>query len=442
MEASSNYIREVSLTFQAFDEQNMPLTRGGDQFVLHFLGWMGSDADSIAYKTAVDAEDLSNGSYKASFKVPATQVKVYNMSLLHYNTCYQGYGPLSKDDYHKLDFWLTPITHNGLSAFLSEEKQNTQSFHEYPQGLPICDDLPDVIDQVLDGAWIEAGIAAPLSITCEAQWKPFRCYYQNDSFGSDNHAIHIGDSTMPKRTLEVGDPYHYYSKEAIHHNRWVKYLWNWTAAPLSNGTGIEGDVIVFGGGLHQLFAIKPKLKPKPYNAKTAVDLLSRMLCQLAVVSPAKLLMIGAPPVQQQLYNIVDITESNVLWLNSILRQRIHQVNGSIAEFCRNIDLATLWGSPDQAGNSAPTHVAKANFHRIGFQQSKEERALVRWFQALSKENLTHRYGNRTVVFADIHNVLLSRPECYRDKLHAMLPLGLKYFGVIKALTQSRRKMVP
>jgi len=53
------------------------------------------------------------------------------------------------------------------------------------------------------------------------------------------------------------------------------------------------------------------------------------------------------------------------------------------------------------------------------------------------ERLQRKYQNRTALFSDIHDVLLSRAEKYRDKLHYHDLKG--YRTVLDQLAQLRRK---
>jgi len=135
--AEFDFVREVSLTVQAIDGQGNPQNRGGDYFILTFIGWMSSGMDTVAYKTATAAKDLFNGSYIFEFRVSATRVAYYNLTLLHYHTCYQGYGPSSPNVFTDLDFQPKGVSHVELSEFLTES-DGAQSFHEYPYDqLPI-----------------------------------------------------------------------------------------------------------------------------------------------------------------------------------------------------------------------------------------------------------------------------------------------------------------
>jgi hypothetical protein len=85
-------IHHVTFTFQAYTEQNVPRFLGGDEFVVTFKGWTKAPAKNVknkmAFKTAVVARDNHDGTYSATLPIPRVSLTSYNMTMMHYFTCY------------------------------------------------------------------------------------------------------------------------------------------------------------------------------------------------------------------------------------------------------------------------------------------------------------------------------------------------------------------
>jgi len=126
----------VTLVFRAYDLHTMPRTMGGDEFVITVWFWsttpipgarLGNngkvgDITTIKFKTAVVAHDMQNGTYTAIIKVPqGCPITSYNVTLMHYYTCYDGFKQYvpSLGDKHKYSSLpqFGPVTVNPHVAF-------------------------------------------------------------------------------------------------------------------------------------------------------------------------------------------------------------------------------------------------------------------------------------------------------------------------------------
>jgi hypothetical protein len=138
-------------------------------------------------------------------------------------------------------------------------------------------------------------------------------------------------------------------------------------------------------------------------------------------------MLGPAPIQQQLFNKVDMTDQNVLLINSILRRKIHHANGRLADLCVNVDIETMVYFPDKNGNIVEKNATRTKLAKVMLQNkiniTKEEMALVQRLQSMSLDDRQAKFGNRRVFFSEINNFLRPRPECYKDKVHDHLDIN-------------------
>jgi len=431
-EIDNPYFRDVMLAFEAVDVNGKLRTSGGDQFILTFTGWVDHAAVTFAYKTAVSTEDLFNGTYVATFTVPNTHVDSFNLTLMHYYTCNQGYGPHLAPEFYELDFGPREVVpHSRFVDWLhKEETSSIALFDQLPKLplLPFCEATQNGVDDWTDGAWIQKGVKAPNEIDTKAPWRSFHCRMPQLEVAGTAHRI--GDSTMLGKTLEVGDPFfHYHNYERwvfLHHDRYMDYLWNKLPHSTTN------DVLLFSGGLHQL--------ARNYNARTASKLVLRMVCQMAAIFKGKIVLMGAVPIQQQHYHIVDNTDQNVMWLNALLRKKIHDANGSMSTVCQDVNLESFWSLSNEKGDSQPMEVTQATIRGFGHKATQAEVQLIDFFRTLSPEERHLSYNDRSIIYADGHDFMLPRAECYKDKLHAPPLMNTGHRSLVSRLVELRQLM--
>ncbi|CAB9514006.1 expressed unknown protein [Seminavis robusta] len=454
LNTSSPFV-QLQIDFPAMNEHGNKSHTGGDEFVLILISWTH---DGTAYKQAHPAMDLNSGTYRVLFAVPRQGVQQYTLELFHFYSCYQGLGP-NKPGYNfsKVEWGPQKLTNAALdqllkhhlpSSFLHNNQSKAINHHHhstyfYSTHQPYCQNSQQGMDDYTNPAtslWVEHknDYSNPYFITLNAKWSSVHCQ-PSSSFPHqpkpDNYEVlRIGDSTMPGKVLEIGDPFHHYvefGRGFVMHSKWPTYLMeqlrNQTAS-LQQQQQQENNhhrVLLFSGGLHQLFQRNPYNQHeftvvRGYNVPTVADLLTRMVCQLAIVHPNhKLLWVGVTPVQQHIYDKVDNTDHNILWLNALLRQRIvdeHQ--GKLASLCANVDVGNLWSIPDDRGNAHNKTFSRQVFQILQHNETAEEQE---WANIDRPQKSV--YGDRVVAFADIHDSLLARPECFKDKIHDIRKVG-------------------
>ena len=440
-EKSGDYFgvfRQIAVEFQAVDVQGKNRTFGGDEFVLTFWAWTtrssGNDdnhtssTDTFAFKTAVVANDQLNGRYSATLKVPTSigRLQRFNLTLTHWYTCFQGvaYKPIELN-YYTLDFGpKTVVPHESFSRLLQEN--DTENEGEEVLGLlPFCNASQAGVDQLTNGAWIERGVSLLLEISPGAKWVPFQCRMPPRPAVSLVDIHRIGDSTMPYRTVEVGDPY-FPNPATVHRDRWVSYLLN--VLPSSE----PDSVLVINGGLHPIL--------HEFNAEASTMHMMRMFCQAAVMFPGKMIMVGPMPIQQHRYQEVDMTDGTVLATNSIMKQKFNDARGHLDILCEGVDLDVFRSLPDDKGYFLPRSQTEVQFERQAggkYNDLTNQTKLVKKLRdALTKKssgdtgsNATTIYKDRVAFFAQIHDFMLPRPETYRDhdKVHDVDPIkGIMY----------------
>jgi len=250
-----------------------------------------------------------------------------------------------------------------------------------------------------------------------AEWTPLSCRIPPKPTYTGTR-YRIGDSTMPGRTIEIGDPFHHSAHEMnrkiLFRDRWTDYLWN----VLPNGR--VDDVLAFSGGLHQLY--------KGYNAETSSVLLVRMVCQIGLRFKGKIVLIGPLPIQQQRNSRTDMRDGNILLLNAILRQTLlgtttSSGGASLGNLCKAAanDTSIFDNLPTTHGTSMMRAATTNTFHRIHRHRNttRQETNLINYIQSLTTNEIDNLYGDRTVLFAELHNVIRPRPETYveNDKIH-------------------------
>jgi hypothetical protein len=354
-----------------------------------------------------------------------------------------------------------------------EEEENKDNIPKEDEVLLYCEASQAGINALTDGLWVEPEeedddddtssfvVKRPplvnilnetnTRMTLRAQWEPTTCLRrpQVHQYLAQNVSsiLRIGDSTMPYPTLQVGDVYRYRHEFA---GKWIRFLeeklihatlWletkdekketeEWSSAAAKE---TAENVLFFTGGLHQLLG-------GGYNAKSTVSLVTRMMCQLAAVTPGyKLQWLGPVPIQQQLYPLRDITDQNVQWVNAMLRQQITTTTtnssgggggggGSLTSLClkntAKVNLTTFVTVADDHGDIVvpyknPTdndNDAKTNYENSPLHTEPSSKLLEAF---TSKRYLEMVYGDRQVYFCDIQDFLRARPETYlvHDKIH-------------------------
>jgi hypothetical protein len=210
------------------------------------------------------------------------------------------------------------------------------------------------MDQLTTGLWMDNQSTKFLDGNCTiastTTWVPTTCRppayrdmgdgrYQTqtsdrpngDDESTVNYTIYrVGDSTMAPVGGNVGgykwnldDPFvPTYGYGVGNHEVYLSIL---TEILPNNATA--NDVLVLGHGLHPI---------AEYNVDAAVDVVLRMLCQLALTFPGKMILQGPVPIQQQQFSKVDIIDMNVNLVKEMLRDRILSVDGRLADVCRDI----------------------------------------------------------------------------------------------------------
>ncbi len=401
----STYFIQITVQLQAYNYNQQARHQGGDEFVGTITGW---SPDGVLFQTARVWTDLRNGTYRVTFRIPRMELAAYRITLMHYYTCYDGflqYSTTAGASTYRLQRGPMMLL-NSSSFFLQlpHPKDAESLLHYLWEERKVCESSQDGIEQLTEGIWMER--IAPQSnpeLTLNAQWTPFCCRAPTVT---TNHILRIGSSTMPQPTLQVGDVY---DLKRNFHDKWIQFLWH--RAPT------EENTIVLSSGLHFLF--------NGYHPADCVQLILRMICQLAHRCSGRILVVGPVPIQQQLYDRVDMTDLNVMWINALLHQAI-QVEGAgqLERICVDrTDLAEFQTVP-RVGHILKGAEAEKALERlrakVSFQMSVEEIELIKFFhETTSKEARIRIYSNRTVWFANIEQFLRPRPETYvqGDKIH-------------------------
>lgn len=402
-DTDSPWFYAMTLRLQAYNYEGRARTTGGDEFVGTVTGWKGMMA--VVVQTARVWTDHGNGTYTATYYLPRIQFTAYRVTLLHYSTCYDGFAQYGKTGTYRLERGPVVLFEVESSHAPTGDDSSIvlwEDTHALLRALwderPVCETSQDGVDQLMDGIWMESNVHAEL--TLQATWTPFCC--RPPSPTTYNSILRIGSSTMPYPTLQVGDVYD--MKRLSFHNKWIHFLLH--RAP----TYSANDTLIFSAGLHQLF--------NGYNPAACVELITRMLCQLTHQFPGRVLVVGPVPIQQHLYDRVDMTDLNVMWINAWLRDvngqldRICVGRTDLAEFHSVARMGSIFKGPE-AQKVLERLQAKVSFEIM----TPDEMELTRIMASAS--NNSSVYAHRTVWFASIESFLRPRPETYldHDKIH-------------------------
>jgi hypothetical protein len=89
----------------------------------------------------------------------------------------------------------------------------------------------------------------------------------------------------------------------------------------------------------------------------------------------------------------------------------------LADICATAELSNLWSIPDADGNAKNKTVSRQAFQVLSHKEQQAEKEVTLTFSNLEAQSSSSLYGDRIVAFADIHDILLARPECFFDKIH-------------------------
>ena len=459
---SASFTRIIALPFHAYDGNGTPRTTGGDEFVVTASGW--SAPYGLAWKTSAVARDLGNGTYATHLRVPAlhNDAVLYQVTLVHYYSCYQGFTRTTNSNSraHQSYFHLNmgPISVVPSPTFAELVKsvgEATANAARSPfvlnvtalqtmKGVISLDLLPECpatqwgMNQLSAGVWIIPASSPEMVDTCswQAAWVPSVCkppmvvggdLLRLDK-GTTFQFFRVGDSTMPPaggskgNKWNIGDPFsaNYKGLALVHHDAYIHILKHGLSQSEAS------DVLVLGHGLHQI-------QNGQYNVESAVESVVRMLCQIATVFPGKMLVQAPVPIQQQLYDKVDLTDANVNLFKALMREEITAANGQLADICRDVQLEVFYAAATESGNfvSLPEtlRVFEERFrYRPEWNATSDELELATYFRELSAKDRQSLWGDRKVVYANPAPLLRPRPECYRDndKIHALRVVEGRY----------------
>jgi hypothetical protein len=403
---SSTHFDRITLQLQAYNYHGKARSHGGDEFVGTITGW---SPDGILFQAARVWTDRGDGSYYVTFRIPRIELAAYRITLMHYYTCYDGFLQYSTAGASTYRLQRGPMMLLNSSSYpfrLTHPNDAQLLLHHLWEERNVCESSQEGIEQLLEGIWMEriSGRSYP-ELTLNAQWTPFCCRAPTVTTNS-SVLLRIGSSTMPHPTVQVGDVY---DLKRNFHNKWIQFLWH--RAPT------EENTVILSGGLHFLF--------NGYHPTDCVQLIMRMICQLAHRFSGRILVMGPVPIQQQLYNRVDMTDLNVMWINALLHQAI-QVEGAgqLERICVDrTDLAEFQTVPRMGHILKGSEVEKALEYlraKASFQMTTEEVELTNFFhETTNKEERVRVYSNRRIWFANIEQFLRPRPETYiqGDKIH-------------------------
>lgn len=406
--ASSSWLYRITLRLQAYNHEGQAQTKGGDEFVGTVTGW---SYDGVAFQTARVWTDLGNGTYTGNYLVPRFELVAFRVTLLHYYTCYDGFvqytgktgasthrlkrGPMTLLDDSSSRAFIPPNPVKdapSLVRFLWEERN-------------VCESSQLGIEQLTDGIWMESSRINSTELTLNAVWTPFCCRPPTTTNNNIN-ILRIGSSTMPNPTLQVGDVY---DIGRTFHNKWIPFLWR--RAPLLSD---NDTVTIVSAGLHQLF--------NGYRPADCAQLILRMICQLTYRYKGRVVVVGPVPIQQHLYDRVDMTDMNVMWINALLHHAIQvEADGQLDRICmQRTDLAQFQTVPRMGsileGDEAEKVLERLRA-KLSFRMTADEIELTKFLE--STEERARVYGNRSIWFANMEHFLRPRPETYvaGDKIH-------------------------
>ncbi|GAX27134.1 hypothetical protein FisN_13Lh316 [Fistulifera solaris] len=406
-ESSSTYFDRITVQLHAYNYNQQARHQGGDEFVGTLTGW---SPDGVLFQTARVWTDLGDGTYRVTFRIPRIELAAYRMTLMHYYTCYDGflqYSATAGASTYRLQRGPMMLLNSSSYPFRLPHPKDAQSLlHHLWEERNVCESSQESIEQLTEGIWMErmsARTSYP-ELTLNAQWTPFCC--RVPTFTTNSSVLRIGSSTMPHPTLQVGDVY---DLKRNFHNKWIQFLWQ--RAPT------EENTIILSSGLHFLF--------NGYHPADCVQLILRMICQLAYRFSGRILVVGPVPIQQHLYDRVDMTDLNVMWINALLYQVIQvEAAGQLERICVDrTDLAEFQTVPRMGHILKGAEAEKALKRlraKLSFQMTTEEIELTKFFnETTSKEERVRVYSNRSIWFANIEQFLRPRPETYvlGDKIH-------------------------
>ena len=233
----------IEMVFHARTARGEPQTIGGDEFVVVFSGW----SQKFAFKTALIANDLGNGTYGLTIRIPNVRLESFNVSVSHYYTCYQGFAITQEGkNAFSLDFGPQFVeTASRLSYALVESEQlgNLSQFEQDLKQLPECDASQEGVNQLSNGLWMDRGVEPLDELSLNAQWTPLCC--RPPTRKPSGQSYRVGSSTMPHQSLQVGDVY---DITRPFHSRWIEYLY----VKDDMREAAANDTMIFSAGLHQL----------------------------------------------------------------------------------------------------------------------------------------------------------------------------------------------
>ena len=154
--------------------------------------------------------------YRATLNIPWILNQHLNISIRHYNTCFEGLKlphELSSRGVHQIDFG--PLPWQKMAEAVQSELERDNQSHETlvisfgSDNLQVCSKSHDN-EAILHGAWIEQqiksiGDLSYVNMTIQAKWTPFKMckLIQQGPTGIGKH-FRMGDSTVPGRNIEIG----------------------------------------------------------------------------------------------------------------------------------------------------------------------------------------------------------------------------------------------
>jgi len=158
-------------------------------------------------------------------------------------------------------------------------------------------------------------------------FKPFCCNLDdNPSLPKHINFYIIGDSTTPKRNMEVGDVYTSRKYKA----RWSELL-DYVLPDFQ-----KHDVLSINAGLHYLD--DRDIMPIS-STQSSCDRVHLMLCEIATSFQGKMVVMGSVPVQQQLHMKHDhdgVSDQRVRFHDACVLNLLLQHEYHVGELCRGV----------------------------------------------------------------------------------------------------------
>lgn len=158
-----------------------------------------------------------------------------------------------------------------------------------------------------------------------------------------------------------------------------------------------------------------------------------------------MLLRGVTPIQQHLHPSIDLTSLNARRISFQLRSKLEENEYMLMELCESLpeqDLYSFLAFPDENGNLLPSNksipiLLQKHNYSMNRDSSVAQLELMEWIRGLSWNERRRLYGNRTVGYIDVENLLLPRPDTYRegDKIHASFTTNEKYQSPLLSLIE-------